>query len=42
MEITPGLSHVAQLVNPNAPISRLHIEAIRAAAATIGLIISDI
>jgi putative ABC transport system substrate-binding protein len=36
-EVIPGLSRVAQLVNSNAPISRLHIDATRAAAATLGL-----
>jgi putative ABC transport system substrate-binding protein len=36
-DVIPGLSRVAQLVNPNAPISRLHIEATRAAAAVLGL-----
>jgi len=35
-DIIPGLSRVAQLVNPNAQMSRLHIESTRAAAATLG------
>jgi putative ABC transport system substrate-binding protein len=38
-EIIPGLSQVAQLVNPNALISRLHIEETRAAATKLGLTI---
>jgi putative ABC transport system substrate-binding protein len=38
-EIVPGLSHIAQLVNPNSPASRLHIELTRAAAAELGLTI---
>jgi putative ABC transport system substrate-binding protein len=36
-EIVPGLSRVAQLVNPNSPASRLHIELTQAAAAELGL-----
>ncbi len=36
-EIIPGLSRVAQLVNPNSPASRLHIELTQAAAAELGL-----
>src|SRR4030095_4864468 len=34
-EIIPGLSRVAQLVNPNSPASRLHIELTQAAAAEL-------
>lgn len=36
-EIVPGLSRVAQLVNPNVQASRLHIEVTRSAAAKLGL-----
>ena len=36
-EMIPGLSRVAQLVNPNAQASRMNIEVIRAAAAELGL-----
>jgi putative ABC transport system substrate-binding protein len=36
-EMIPGLSRVAQLVNPNAQTSRMNIEVIRAAAAELGL-----
>jgi putative ABC transport system substrate-binding protein len=36
-DIVPGLSRVAQLVNPNAQVARLHIEATQAAAAKLGL-----
>src|SRR5947209_18640500 len=36
-EIIPGLSRVAQLVNPNSPAPRLHIEQTQAAAAQLGL-----
>jgi putative tryptophan/tyrosine transport system substrate-binding protein len=36
-EIVPGLSRVAQLVNPNSPASRLHIELTQAAAAELQL-----
>jgi putative ABC transport system substrate-binding protein len=38
-EVFPGLSRVAQLVNPNAPISRLNVESIRAAAEKLRLTI---
>jgi ABC-type uncharacterized transport system substrate-binding protein len=38
-EIIPGLARVAQVVNPNAKVSRLHIEATRAAAVGLGLTI---
>jgi putative tryptophan/tyrosine transport system substrate-binding protein len=38
-EVFPGLSQVAQLVNPNSPMSRLHIEATRTAAGELGLTI---
>jgi putative ABC transport system substrate-binding protein len=38
-EIIPGLSRVAQLVNPNSPASSLHIELTRAAAAELHLTI---
>ena len=36
-EIIPGLSYVAQLVNPNSPASRLHIELTQTAATELGL-----
>ena len=36
-ELIPGLLRVAQLVNPNSPASRLHIELTQAAAAELGL-----
>jgi putative tryptophan/tyrosine transport system substrate-binding protein len=36
-EIVPGLWRVGQLVNPNSPASRLHIELTQAAAAELGL-----
>jgi ABC transporter substrate binding protein len=36
-EIIPGLSRVAQLVNPNSPASRLHIELTQAAATELGV-----
>jgi len=36
-EIVPRLSRVAQLVNPNSPASRLHIELTQAAATELGL-----
>jgi putative ABC transport system substrate-binding protein len=36
-EMIPGLSRFAQLVNPNAPASRMNIEMTRAAAAELGL-----
>jgi putative ABC transport system substrate-binding protein len=38
-EVFPGLSRVAQLVNPNAPIARRNVEQIRAAAEKLGLTI---
>ena len=41
-EIIPGLSRVAQLVNPNSPASRLHIELTQAAAAELGLTVSEV
>jgi putative ABC transport system substrate-binding protein len=36
-EIVPGLSRVAQLVNPNSPASKLHIELTQSAAGELGL-----
>jgi ABC-type uncharacterized transport system substrate-binding protein len=36
-EIVPGLSRVAQLVNPNAKISRLYIDLTQTAAGRLGL-----
>jgi putative ABC transport system substrate-binding protein len=36
-EMIPGLSRVAQLVNPNAQASRMNVEMMRAAAANLGL-----
>jgi putative ABC transport system substrate-binding protein len=36
-EILPGLSRVAQLVNPSAPIARSNVEWTKAAAAELGL-----
>ena len=36
-ELIPGFLRVAQLVNPNSPASRLHIELTQAAAAELGL-----
>jgi ABC-type uncharacterized transport system substrate-binding protein len=38
-EMIPGLSRVAQLVNPNSQISRLHVEATLAAATKLALTI---
>jgi putative tryptophan/tyrosine transport system substrate-binding protein len=38
-EMIPGLSRVAQLVNPNAQVSRMNVETMRAAAADLGLTI---
>src|SRR5262249_47183754 len=36
-EVVPGLSRIGQLVNPDAPIARVNVEAIRVAAAALGL-----
>jgi putative ABC transport system substrate-binding protein len=36
-EIIPGLSRIAQLVNPNVQASRLHLDVTRSAASEIGL-----
>jgi putative ABC transport system substrate-binding protein len=38
-EIFPGLSRVAQLVNPTSPVARLNVESIRAAAEKLRLTI---
>jgi putative ABC transport system substrate-binding protein len=40
-EIVPGLSRVAQLVNPNAPIAPRNIELAQAAATELGLTIQS-
>jgi putative ABC transport system substrate-binding protein len=36
-EVVPGMSRVAQLVNPNAPVARVNIESIKDAATKLGL-----
>jgi putative ABC transport system substrate-binding protein len=36
-EVVPGLSRIGQLVNPDAPIARVNVEAVRSAAAALDL-----
>ena len=38
-EVVPGMSRIAQLVNPDAPVARVNIASIRDAAAKLGLTI---
>jgi putative ABC transport system substrate-binding protein len=38
-EVTPRLSRIGHLVNPNAPVAGLNIELVRAAAVELGLIV---